>query len=374
MAGYFCRAGWGVCAQWRGDSERGDLINLNADTFFTPASNTKLHTVAAAQSRLGLEATLSTELWLSPAGASGIPTLTLKGSGDPTLTFADLQNAAAAIGPQLGGGAAAVDITVDVGVFGRSAIPDAWDWDYVSTTSGVIPSSVVVDRNTMRLTVTATSTGAPAQLEWEHPAADEAVEVDNVVEVVGSASDAAAAPDAVHVEYRIAGGSGSVLLVVSGRVTVGAEPVVAAVPTLRPDRRAGLLLAESLGAVGVGVGSVRVSTSALGAEPETAQLLHSIQSAPMQDILRDTMQPSDNLYAECLLRLLAPHPASAVSSGASISAAQVLQENRFSCHFYRLQKMHHLPRQAWDKYRKISQKRDRLLAGRAFTSNRGGRC
>ena len=173
-------AGWGVCAQWRGAAERGDLIDLNASTFFTPASNTKLYTVAAAQARLGLESVLSTELWLSSEAPSQCnAVLTLKGSGDPCLTFAHLETAAAAIAPQLDGNP--VDIVVDVSVFGRSAIPDAWDWDYVSTTSGVLPSSVVVDRNTMRLVVSGTQPGALAELMWEHAAADEAVEIDNSV-------------------------------------------------------------------------------------------------------------------------------------------------------------------------------------------------
>jgi hypothetical protein len=48
---------------------------------------------------------------------------------------------------------------VDVGVFGRSTVPEAWDWDYVSTTSGVLPSSVVVDRNTMHLVAHAEASG-----------------------------------------------------------------------------------------------------------------------------------------------------------------------------------------------------------------------
>ena len=122
---------------------------------------------------------LSTELWLTKASSRGAAVLTLKGSGDPTLTFAHLENAAAAIAPQLDSGS--LEIVVDVSVFGRSAIPDAWDWDYVSTTSGVLPSSVVVDRNTMQLTVSATQAGGPAQLVWAHAAADEAVEVDNSV-------------------------------------------------------------------------------------------------------------------------------------------------------------------------------------------------
>ena len=167
-----------MCAQWRGAPERGDLIDLNAGTFFTPASNTKLYTVAAAQVRLGLESVCLTELWLSKVPNRGAAVLTLKGGGDPSLTFAQLEKAAATIASQVDDDL--LDIVVDVSVFGRSAIPDAWDWDYVSTSSGVLPSSVVVDRNTMQLTISATEVGSLAKLVWDHEA-DEAVNVDNSV-------------------------------------------------------------------------------------------------------------------------------------------------------------------------------------------------
>ena len=164
-----------MCAQWRGRQDV-DLINMNADTFFTPASNTKLYTVAAAQKKLGnLDATLATTLSLriesrsggggeSHSGGGGgsrsdssAMAVVLKGSGDPCLTFAQLRGATMAIAPKLGAIDSVVDIEVDVSAFGRSAVPAAWDWDYVSTTSGIIPSSVVVDRNTMNLHVQATA-------------------------------------------------------------------------------------------------------------------------------------------------------------------------------------------------------------------------
>ena len=84
----------------------------------------------------------------------------------------------------------------------------------------------------------------------------------------------------------------------------------------------GLLLAEALSAVGVDVRRVTVAVRNPDVGQQQRRLLHTISSAPMRDILRDCMQPSDNLYAECLLRMLAPNPPSGLSSGASISAAQ----------------------------------------------------
>eukprot|EP01045_Picozoa_sp_COSAG04_P004332 COSAG04_NODE_187_length_21001_cov_8.855277_1_plen_481_part_00 len=309
----FDGARWGVCAQRRGTSPADDLIDLSADTFFTPASNTKLYTVAAAQARLGVEATLPTTLRLeSPEGGSG-PTLTLRGGGDPTLTYAQLEAVAVAVAPRLAGGAA-VRVAVDVSAFGPSAVPPAWDFDYVSTVSGVLPSAVVVDRNTMRLTVQpAAEAGAPAVLAWEHPEADDAVEVVNTVE----SSDAKAT--AVAANYAISGEGGGMVLRVSGSIAVGSAPAVLQVPTLRPDSRAGLLLAEALRSAGVET-SPDVTVVERPAEPE-GELLHTITSPPLGAILRDCMRPSDNLYAECLLRLLGePGDAIVETAQAAVSA------------------------------------------------------
>lgn len=63
----------------------------------------------------------------------------------------------------------------------------------------------------------------------------------------------------------------------------------------------GLLLAEALAATGLEIGRVAVAVG-IGntgntADQQQQRLLHTISSAPMRDILRDTMQPSDNLYA-----------------------------------------------------------------------------
>jgi hypothetical protein len=65
----------------------------------------------------------------------------------------------------------------------------------------------------------------------------------------------------------------------------------------RQDRRAGLLLAEALAAAGVETGGVRVIMGAAVSAGAGAELLHSVASAPLREVLRDCMQPSDNLSA-----------------------------------------------------------------------------
>ena len=74
------------------------------------------------------------------------------------------------------------------------------------------------------------------------------------------------------------------------------------------DEHGGQLLAKALRAAAAGsitVGSVTViSDRQVAAWRGGATLIHVVASAPLSEILRDTMQPSDNFYAEMLFRLL----------------------------------------------------------------------
>ena len=57
---------WGVCAQWLG-RPTADVVDVDAGRFFTPASNTKMFTLAAAQDPacLGSDSRLETSFWLT---------------------------------------------------------------------------------------------------------------------------------------------------------------------------------------------------------------------------------------------------------------------------------------------------------------------
>ena len=81
------------------------------------------------------------------------------------------------------------------------------------------------------------------------------------------------------------------------------EPVTVQIPSLEPDARSARLVVAALTAAGISVGrvSVQLETASAG---QRGKCLHVIYSAPTRDIMHECMLMSNNLHAQCLLRLL----------------------------------------------------------------------
>ena len=167
---------WGLLIA---DAATGDtLYALNADKYFVPASNMKLFTTALRAGQARDRTTAFTPLWrrsgiISPEGTlSG--DLFLVGRGDPNLSnrkfpydlkeefdgppekvLAELADALVAKGVKEITG----DIIGDDSYFPREPYPDGWEigdmvWEY-----GAAISSIVIDDNTVALTLTPGQTG-----------------------------------------------------------------------------------------------------------------------------------------------------------------------------------------------------------------------
>src|SRR6266436_2983495 len=165
------------------DAETGEtLYELNADKYFVPASNMKLFTTALALAKLGpdyrFHTTLETHGTVSPAGVlSG--DLILVGRGDPNLSnrkfpynlkeefdgapekvLAELADALVAKGVTEVSG----DVVGDDSYFPREPYPNGWEIDDMVWEYGAAVSAIVVDDNTVTLTLTpGDSAGAPVQ-------------------------------------------------------------------------------------------------------------------------------------------------------------------------------------------------------------------
>ena len=303
---------WGVLIA---DAATGDtLYELNADKYFVPASNMKLFTTALALAKLGpdyrFHTTLETHGTVSPEGVlSG--DLFLVGRGDPNLSnrkfpydlkeefdgppervLAELAEALVAKGVKEITG----DIVGDDSYFPREPYPDGWEigdmvWEY-----GAAISAIVVDDNTVALTLTPGElAGNPVQAALLPATPDFYVQND----VITSAAD-------VKSDLMLTREPGAKLVVIRGTLPAKSAPRKLVLALHEPAEHAAALLARLLADRGVKVTgtSLALHVPEAPADPPRALLAEHV-SVPLGDSVKLVNKISQNLHTEMLLRAAA---------------------------------------------------------------------
>jgi serine-type D-Ala-D-Ala carboxypeptidase/endopeptidase (penicillin-binding protein 4) len=290
------------------------LYELNADKYFVPASNMKLFTTAFALAKLGpdyrFHTTLETRGTLSPEGKLSSD-LFLVGRGDPNLSnrkfpydlkeefdgppekvLAELADALVAKGvTEISG-----DVIGDDSFFPREPYPDGWEigdmvWEY-----GAAISSIVIDDNTVALTLTPGQlAGEPVQVTVAPATPDFSVENN----VVTSAAE-------VKADLKLTREPGSQLVVVRGTLPAKSAPRKLVLAVHEPAQHAATLLARLLTDRGVKItGTVHsVHVPETPSEQPRAILAEHL-SIPLGDSVKLINKISQNLHTEMLLRATA---------------------------------------------------------------------
>src|SRR5579859_3808502 len=190
------------------DAETGEtLYQQNADRYFVPASNMKLFTTALALTKLGPDYRFHTTLETSGTISHGVLSgnVALVGRGDPNLSnrkfpydlkeefdgppekiLAELADGLAAKGVKEIAG----DVVGDDSYFPREMYPNGWEIDDMVWEYGAAVSAIVVDDNTVTLTLTSgESAGAPVQAVVAPETLDFTVRNDVVTSAAETKSD-----------------------------------------------------------------------------------------------------------------------------------------------------------------------------------------
>ena len=297
------------------DSATGSaLYELNADKYFLPASNMKLFTTALALAKLGpdfrFHTTLETHGALSPEGTL-VGDLYLVGRGDPNLSnrkfpyqlkeefdgpaekvLAELADALVAKGvKQITG-----DIIGDDSYFPRELYSDGWAVGDIVWMYGAAISAIVVDDNTVTLTLTpAELPGGPVQADVSPSTPDFTVQND----VVTSAAD-------VKSDLTLTREPGAKLVIVRGTMPARSAPRKLVLALHEPAQHAASLLAQLLADRGIKVsGTPRaIHIPEPSADPPRAILAEHV-SLPLRDSVKLVNKISQNLHTEMLLRAAA---------------------------------------------------------------------
>ena len=264
------------------------LGSANEHTALNPASNAKLATAAAALRVLGPDHRYLTGLYGKANGAR-VPTLVLRGAGDPTLSSDDVAGLARELAAH---GVRKVDaILVDQSAFDDAFTPPAFAQQPNEWAPFRAPvSAVSVDENTVTITARPTEDGKQALVTISPP---------GVAKLSGTVRTTKK-NDPERLGATMSVTAGALGMKVAGHVPEGGD--IARVWRRLEDPRLapGLALRAALVAIGVEVtGDVK-----LGGEKER-DLLAAHRSDTLAHLLALLGKDSDNFVAETVFKTLA---------------------------------------------------------------------
>ena len=274
----------GLCVlDARGRTIHGSSL---AETALCPASSLKTVTTGAAFELLGPDFRFETKLASSAAiGPEGVLAgdLVLHGSGDPTLSSADLEALADAT-VKAGLKQVRGELRIDATVFPRSAVNDHWNWGDIGNAYGAGAYGVNVDHNRLGVRFApAAAAGGPAEMTAGGPVARGTRWINRVTTGPPGSGDGVV----IYSEPY------SRAITLEG--TVPAGEVDFAVTGAIPDPPA---LAKDVLEARLKKAGVIFSGTAGGTDAKVTLATHT--SAPLAEIVDHLHKVSDNLEAQCL--------------------------------------------------------------------------
>ena len=300
----FAPAAWGVKIV---SLDTGKTIfEHNPQKYFNPASNAKLYTAALALERLGADHRIKTSLYsMSRPEASGTlkGDLIVYGRGDPTmaarLNGGDYFKGLDPLVTQfVNAGVRRIegDLIGDESYFAGPPFGAGWEWDDLQAYYGAEVSSLTVNDNSVDLFVKpADRAGIPCRITTG-PAP-------SFVTVMNRTQTAPKGAESRIAVYRPVGEN---IIYVSGRLPIDSAGYYGAIAVHNPAGLFVSLLKEALGRRGIVVnGRTRVIDwkyrEVTPVDFSKLIELGSVESMPLGDIVRETLKPSQNLWAQLLL-------------------------------------------------------------------------
>lgn len=303
---------WGMMAR---DTDSGEvLLSMNGDELFTPGSTTKVFTVATALDVLGPDYRFVTPVYKAEDNlilvASGDLAMGGRAAPGDTLEYQNMDHVDAGVFSQCilveadplagltslaeqvaaSGVSAVGDVVIDNRLFGETCLMDK-----------AIITPIVVNDNLIDLTIIPGAPGEPAAVDWRPKSSAYSLTNHVVTGSVGS-----------ELSIFVPDYTGQQMIDVTGSIPTDAGTLNLTSIVLVPSSFARSLFIDALENAGVTVDAPAAGdnpddklpeTSVYDAENEVAELI----SSPFSEYAKVTLKVSQNLYADCLLGIIAAH-------------------------------------------------------------------
>lgn len=301
----FAPASWGIKVVSLDSGKT--IFEHNAEKYFNPASNAKLYSSALALTQLGADYKIKTSIYSSARpDASGTlkGDLLLYGRGDPTIA-ARLNNGdynkplEPLIAQITAAGVRKIegDLIGDESYFNTPPFGSGWEWDDLQEYYGAEVSALSIHDNSLDVFVKpADRVGLPCRITTG-PATSFLTFINRTQ----------TAPKGTETSIRYYRPVGENLVYVSGRLAIDdPKGFTTSIAVHNPALLFVSLLKEALAQRGIVVTGRTRTIDAKYREVTPLDLsklteLGFIESPPIKDIVRETLKPSQNLYAHLLL-------------------------------------------------------------------------
>ena len=294
----FQRSRWGISIQTLDKSQT--IYSLAAQRYFTPASSLKILTTAAVLSQLGSEYRIPTSVYGEPDNPN-LTQLRLVGRGDPSFTNKQLQDLAQQL--KLRGIEKIEKLIVEDGYFSESAINPTWQWEDLPFYYATAVNSLILNENTVNLTLLPQQIGQPVKLLWNDTIAARQWRVENFAQT---------APTRTPYDVKITGSLGKPLLQIRGNLAVDAKPDPWDLAIIEPGNYFLESFRQVLTQQGITVKQARVIM--VNARQAGEEELAMVESPSIKELLIEANQDSNNIYAEALLYTLGANSPTSVHS------------------------------------------------------------
>ncbi|MFV0389948.1 MAG: D-alanyl-D-alanine carboxypeptidase/D-alanyl-D-alanine-endopeptidase [Pyrinomonadaceae bacterium] len=287
---------------------RTNIYSRDADHYFMPASNMKSYSVAAAMDALSPEYRIKTSVYSTQKPDSNGTvrgSLIIYGRGDPSISTSFYPNdyyrgldmlvdKIAAAGVKKIEGALIGDETY----FNSEPVPMGWEWDDLQWYYGAEVSPLSINDNAVDVNISASTEGTPCNISI--------LPANRLYSIINRCrTTATGTPRKVSINKHL----GENVLEVGGVMPQGDAGKTWQVTITRPGNLFVELLKQRLMQRGISVAGPARSyntydRNGVRLDPTNLYEVARLESPPLKELAAHTMKPSQNLYAELLLRVV----------------------------------------------------------------------